>query len=90
MNDKIRTAAREIFGHALDLKSPQEREAYLTQACAQDAELRRQVYQMAGSGAAAPAIAYALQRPLGEVELLMALRRYAAGQERSAVGAARE
>jgi hypothetical protein len=34
---------REIFEQALEKKDPAEREAYLAQACAGDAQLRREV-----------------------------------------------
>ncbi len=65
-------SARAIFDHAVELRSPAERAAYLTQACADDGAVREKVngllaaYEAAGSFLESPQ----LDMSLGAVETL--------------------
>jgi tetratricopeptide (TPR) repeat protein len=62
--------ADAIFAKAITIASPQERDAYLAQACGDDAALRRQVEErlaahfQAAQGPAVPAAAHSAPRPV--------------------------
>ena len=58
---------KDVFGRALALESPVERDAYLAKACAGDAALRAEVEQLLGAHAAAEGFLAEESRPADSI-----------------------